>query len=173
MQNYEPDVEVWWASHPYNPANPAFSPAPQPNVVNVWALPTIADPLTGETVYDLQKAINKAPDGTVFDCTQTAHPYGSAKLVGRSHLQFRGNPAGGTVFRSCMMFGGQEAVGYTGFIIHLHQYRPEAISLIKNPPGDYYFADITFDFNNQTFTSRDVGRFDYVPAGFYCVRDAL
>lgn len=131
--DYSVEVDVWWASHPFNPESPRYSPSiasPSP-VVNLTP------------AQSLQAAIDAlpAPGGTI---RLAPGDYGGFDIVGRSNVHIISD--GGAVIRgSCRLAVSTRALDYGTFDSLIHQGDPAAWNDLRNPTRNFYFRNLIFD----------------------------
>ena len=145
------DVATWWATHPYNPANPASLPvggihSPQP-LINVQT----------EYNWNIQAAINAVPQsgGTLYLPAGIYATPAFLSIAGRGNIHLIGDPNGGTTIRQNLSIVGCPVATDCDYATY-NQCVYQAASahdttaacwqtFTNTPTRNIYVKDITFD----------------------------
>ncbi|MGE3269083.1 MAG: carbohydrate binding domain-containing protein [Chloroflexota bacterium] len=137
--DYDHDVELWWNTHPFNPASPSYAPEISSPAYQV----NVRTQFNGS----IQSAINSLPasGGTLYFPAGTYT--GGFNLTGKKHVHFIGE--NGTVITSGMqnyILGCSMASDYPTFSSKVQQRDPSAIACATTGRiQDVYIKNITFD----------------------------
>jgi hypothetical protein len=131
--DYSVEVDVWWASHPFNPESPRYSPSitsPSP-VVNLTS---------GQSI---QAAIDGLPaaGGTI---RLGPGSYGGFDVIGRSNVHVVSD--GGAVIAGIVRLSvSSRALDYGTFDSLIRQGDAAAWNDLRNPTRNFYFKNLIFD----------------------------
>lgn len=139
--NYSVDVDVWWASHPFNPESPTYNPA--------IASPTPVVNLTSG--QSIQAAIDALPagGGTVRLGPGT---YGGFDIIGRSNVHVVSD-GGAVIAGVCRLSVSTRALDYGTFDSLIRQGDPAAWNDLRNPTRNFYFRNLIFDGGGSRVTA--------------------